>query len=240
MEKAIFVNNKKAYIGIKHGEKVSLSKSDVKQLMKIISQHGAYYEGNGGDIFSINEISKSDYRGSWDDLFAKQVKGYPPEFLYTIFTNTKENNQKKYLVSQDKAIFEMILKAQDKIGFFKDKKFTFDTLIKFLQGISEQNTDFLEMAQKNATHENVKKFLSAGEELMWPDKNWKDYPNNAGKMAKKANLQRLMFVANQDSGVYVMGSDHIEEIQKIKSGKKIAVSSKRQMNRSMMSDVLLK
>jgi hypothetical protein len=239
MDKAIFVNNKKAYVGIEHGESVSLSRSDAKRLMQIVSQHGAYYEGNGGDISAIKEIPKSAYRGSWDDLFAKKVKGYPPEFLYTIFTNTEENNQKKYLVSQDKTIFEMILKAQDKIGFFKDKKFTSDTLSKFLQDISESDKYFLPMSREKATQANVEEFLSAGEELMWPDDDWEDYPNKAGKMAKKANSQRQMFVANQDSGVYVMGSDHIEEIQKIKPGKKIAASNKKQMGRSMMSDVSL-
>jgi len=239
MDKAIFVNSKKAYVGVEHGENVSLSRSDAKRLMEIASQHGAYYEGNGGDISAIKEIPKSAYRGSWDDLFAKQIKGYPPEFLYTIFTNTEENNQKKYLVSQDKTIFEMILKAQDKIGFFKDKKFTSDTLSKFLQDISESDKYFLPMSREKATQANVEEFLSAGEELMWPDDDGEDYPNKAGKMAKKANAQRQMFVANQDSGVYVMGSDHIEEIQKIKPGKKIAVGSKKQMSRSMMSDVSL-
>jgi hypothetical protein len=239
MDKAIFVNSKKAYVGVEHGESVSLSRSDAKRLMEIVSQHGAYYEGNGGDISAIKEIPKSAYRGSWDDSFAKQVKGYPPEFLYTIFTNTEENNQKKYLVSPDKTIFEMILKAQDKIGFFKDKKFTSDILSKFLQDISESDKYFLPMSREKATQANVEAFLSAGEELMWPDDDWEDYPNKAGKMARKANSQRQMFVANQDSGVYVMGGDHIEEIQKIKPGKKIAVSSKKQMGRSMMSDVSL-
>lgn len=239
MNKAIFVNSKKAYVGVEHGESVSLSRSDAKRLMEIASQHGAYYEGNGGDISAIKEIPKSAYRGSWDDLFAKQVKGYPPEFLYTIFTNTEENNQKTHLVSPSKTIIQMALKAQDKIGFFKNKRFTSDTLVKFLRGISESDTDFVEMAQGKATQANVEKFLSAGEELMWPDDDWEDYPNKAGKMAKKANSQRQMFVANQDSGVYVMGSDHIEEIQKIKPGKKIVISSKKQMGRSMMSDVSL-
>jgi hypothetical protein len=239
MDKVIFVNSKKAYVGVEHGESVSLSRSDAKRLMQIVGQHGAYYEGNGGDISAIKEISKSHYRGSWDDSFAKQVKGYPPEFLYTIFTNTEENNQKKYLVSQDKTIFEMILKAQDKIGFFKDKKFTSDILSKFLQDISESDKYFLPMSREKATQANVEEFLSAGEELMWPDDDWEDYPNKAGKMAKKANSQRQMFVANQDSGVYVMGSDNIEGVQKIKPGKKVVVSNKKQMGRSMMSDVSL-
>jgi hypothetical protein len=108
-----------------------------------------------------------------------------------------------------------------------------------LRRISESDADFVEMAKEKATQANVEKFLSAGEELMWPDEDWEDYPNKAGKMAKKANSQRQMFVANQDSGVYVMGSDHIEEIQKIKPGKKIVISSKKQMGRSMMSDVSL-
>jgi hypothetical protein len=239
MHKTIFVNSKKAYVGVEHGKSVSLSQSDAKQLMKIVNQYGAYYEGNGGDISAIKEIPKSAYRGSWDDLFAKQVKGYPFEFLYTIFTNTEENNQKKHLVSQDKTILEMILKAQNKIGFFKDKKFTSDTLNKFLQGINESGVDFVEMAQEKATKANVEKFLSAGEELMWPNEDWEDYPNKAGKMAKKANSQRYMFVANQDSGVYVMGSDNIKEIQRIKPGKKIFISSKKQISRSMISNVSL-
>jgi hypothetical protein len=92
------------------------------------------------------------------------------------------------------------------------------------------------MAQENATKENVKDFLMAGEDLMWPD-NWDQYPNNAGKLAKKVSDQRQEFLLKQPSGVFFVGSDHIKDLKK--KSKNLTITNKRQLNRSMMSDVSL-
>ena len=133
-------------------------------------------------------------------------------------------------------ILEAINKAQDKVGYFKDRKFTAQTIQKFLVAASEDDADLLDMAQEKATKENVKDFLMAGEDLMWPN-NWDEYPNKAGKLAKKVNDQRQEFLVKQSSGVFFVGSDHIKDLKKKLS--KRTVVSKKQVDRPLMVSVSL-
>ena len=231
----LFSGNKKAYVGIEHGKKLSIPSKDAEKVKSIAREHGAWVEGSGGDS-EVAGIDRKDINGSWDDEFQKTIKGYPPEFLYTVFTNTEVNKQENNLTKPGMTILEAINKAQDKVGYFKDRKFTAQTIQKFLVAASEDDTDLLDMAQENATKENVKDFLMAGEDLMWPD-NWDQYPNNAGKLAKKVNDQRQDFLVKQSSGVFFVGSDHIKDLKK--KSKNSTITNKRQLNRSMMSDVSL-
>ena len=231
----LFSGNKKAYVGIEHGKKLSIPSKDAEKVKSIAREHGAWVEGSGGDS-EVAGIDRKDINGSWDDEFQKTIKGYPPEFLYTVFTNTEVNKQENNLTKPGMTILEAINKAQDKVGYFKDRKFTAQTIQKFLVAASEDDTDLLDMAQEKATKENVKDFLMAGEDLMWPD-NWDQYPNNAGKLAKKVNDQRQDFLVKQSSGVFFVGSDHIKDLKK--KSKNSTITNKRQLNRSMMSDVSL-
>ena len=231
----LFSGNKKAYVGVEHGKKLSIPSKDAEKVKAIAREHGAWVEGSGGDS-EVAGIDRKDINGSWDDEFQKTIKGYPPEFLYTVFTNTEVNKQENNLTKPGMTILEAINKAQDKVGYFKDRKFTAQTIQKFLEAASENDTDLLDMAQENATKENVKDFLMAGEDLMWPD-NWDQYPNNAGKLAKKVNDQRQEFLVKQSSGVFFVGSDHIKDLKK--KSKNLTITNKRQLNRSMMSDVSL-
>ena len=231
----LFSGNKKAYVGVEHGKKLSIPSKDAEKVKAIAREHGAWVEGSGGDS-EVAGIDRKDINGSWDDEFQKTIKGYPPEFLYTVFTNTEVNKQENNLTKPGMTILEAINKAQDKVGYFKDRKFTAQTIQKFLVAASEDDTDLLDMAQENATKENVKDFLMAGEDLMWPD-NWDQYPNNAGKLAKKVNDQRQDFLVKQSSGVFFVGSDHIKDLKK--KSKNSTITNKRQLNRSMMSDVSL-
>jgi hypothetical protein len=64
------------------------------------------------------------------------------------------------------------------------------------------------MSQAPATEQNVRKFFTQGERLMWPD-NWAEYPNRAGRVAKAVNDLRDKFLATRKKGVYVAGSDHL-------------------------------
>ena len=220
----LFSGNKKAYVGVEHGKKLSIPSKDAEKV-----------EGSGGDS-EVAGIDRKDINGSWDDEFQKTIKGYPPEFLYTVFTNTEVNKQENNLTKPGMTILEAINKAQDKVGYFKDRKFTAQTIQKFLEAASENDTDLLDMAQENATKENVKDFLMAGEDLMRPDK-WDKYPNNSGKLAKKVSDQRQEFLLKQPSGVFFVGSDHIKDLKK--KSKNLTITNKRQLNRSMMSDVSL-
>ena len=231
----LFSGNKKAYVGVEHGKKLSIPSKDAEKVKAIAREHGAWVEGSGGDS-EVAGIDRKDINGSWDDKFQKTIKGYPPEFLYTVFTNTEVNKQENNLTKPGITILEAINKAQDKVGYFKDRKFTAQTIQKFLEAASENDTDLLDMAQENATKENVKDFLMAGEDLMWPN-NWDQYPNNAGKLAKKVNDQRQEFLVKQSSGVFFVGSDHIKDLKKKLS--RSTVVSKKQVDRPLMASVSL-
>ena len=173
--------------------------------MKVIgNKYGYWYEGSGGDANTNSKTfgPKSSYRGSWDnDGFNKEVKGFPYEFIYTLFANTEVNGQKKSITDPTLTIFDSILINQKKFSYFKDRKFTAEDLTKFMSSASEKNVDFIELSKQKATKENVNSFIDKGEELSWP-KNWEEYPNNAGKLAYKANRARDEYLAKQESGVY--------------------------------------
>lgn len=231
----LFSGNKKAYVGVEHGKKLSIPSKDAEKVKAIAREHGAWVEGSGGDS-EVAGIDRKDINGSWDDEFQKTIKGYPPEFLYTVFTNTEVNKQENNLTKPGMTILEAINKAQDKVGYFKDRKFTAQTIQKFLVAASEDDADLLDMAQEKATKENVKNFLMAGEDLMWPD-NWDEYPNKAGKLAKKVNDQRQEFLVKQSSGVFFVGSDHIKDLKK--KLPRSTVVSKKQVDRPLMVSVSL-
>ncbi len=207
----LFDGDNKAYIGVEHGKQPSISAQDMTRIQLIAKRHGAWFEGSGGDAKAI-KLGANEFKGSWDDKLQQRVAGYPPEYLYTIFTNTKANKQAETLTKPGATIFDSIVKAQDKVSYLKGRRFTSETLGSFLRMASEDDVDLLKMSKKEATSENVKQFLKAGEDLMWPD-NWEKYPNKAGRLAKKVNDKRQEFLADQPTGVYVVGSDHLQELK---------------------------
>lgn len=217
----IFKNNTIAYVGRNHGKPLVLSTSLIKKIKEIGNKYGYWYEGNGGDVESTSNFhNKKIYEGSWDHEFSKTLKSYPPEFLYTIFTNTNVNKQKEKIPNKQKTIFDSIMSLQSEISYLKHKSFDEKTLRKFLMMCSEDNVDFVKMSQLPATSENVNDFLDKGESLMWP-KNWKDYPNKAGKVAKKVDDMRNIFLLSRESGVYFAGAGHLIELQKLDKSLKI-------------------
>ena len=92
------------------------------------------------------------------------------------------------------------------------------------------------MSQQEPSAEAVNKFLAAGERLMWPD-NWDKYPNAAGQLAKKVNDQRQQFLVDQQAGVFVVGSDHLKEIEKQIKAKRLDGMTPRQTKRPLMAGV---
>jgi hypothetical protein len=218
----IYESPDKIYLGVEHGVEPKLSAAIVQRLKKVAAKHGAWYEGVGGDIGQMKKIlgTQKSYKGSWDDEFAKSVKDYPSEYLYTLFTNVKENNQGSHLVNPRSSIFDSILGAQKNVGFFKDRNFDAETLRQFLEQASDSSTPLSRWSQQPANHANVEKFLKAGEEKMWPN-NWQEYPYNAGKLAKKAEEARNKYLLNSGPGVYVTGSDHLKELQALSNKLKI-------------------
>ena len=190
------------FVGQEHGKNVKLP-SEIKNMA---SQFGAFYEGSGGD-----KLSDIKYKGSWDDLAAKSVKGYPPEYLYTIFTNIDVNKQKDVLVSND-TIFDSLLKNQQQIGYFKDRRYSPKELNSFLGAMGQP---FLNDSKKIATESNVESFLKRGEKLMWESGN-----NKAREMADKANESRQRWLLNQPKGVFFVGSDHLQKLKELNNSNK--------------------
>ena len=193
------------FVGQVHGKQAALP----PQVKSAIAQYGAWYEGDGGD-----KLPGVSYKGSWDNAAAKDVKGYPKHFLFVVFTNTAVNKQKEILVG-DGTIFDRILKTQNKIGYFKNKRFDADTLESFLE---EMGDEYLQLSRAPATKENVAKFVGKGEQAMWESGS-----TPAKRMADKANAYRDMWLASQPKGVYFVGSDHIDALKKLSAGKSSAV-----------------
>jgi hypothetical protein len=193
------------FVGQAHSKQVALP----PQVKSAIDQYGAWYEGDGGD-----KIQGVSYKGSWDDAAAKDVKGYPKHFLFVVFTNTAVNKQKEILVGNG-TIFDRILKTQDKLGYFKNKRFDAATLESFLE---EMGDEYLQLSRAPATKENVVKFISKGERAMWESGN-----TPAKRMADKANNYRDMWLLSQPKGVYFVGSDHIDALKKLSTSKNSTV-----------------
>lgn len=209
----IFDGTKKAYVGSHHGKAISLTPETKEQVRELADTYGVWYEGDGGDVAVNTSLfgPRSKYQGSWDDAFTKTIKGYPAEYLSPMFSNVAANEMKADTLAPATTIFESILKNQEGNRYFKDRKFDASTLTKFLQKVSDNKYDFVAMAKKRATKENVSQFFDAGEERMFPP-NWDKYPYPAGKMMKKVEDARNQFLLDQKSGVYVVGAGHLIEL----------------------------
>jgi hypothetical protein len=189
------------FVGQIHGKDVSIP----QQVKLAISRYGAWYEGNGGD-----KIKGISYKGSWDDALAKDVKNYPKEFLFVIFTNSEINKQKEILIGEG-TIFNRILNTQSKLGYFKNKRFDASILESFLK---EMGVDYLKLSRAQATKENVAEFINKGERAMWESAN-----TSAKRIAEKANNYRDMWLLSQPKGVYFVGSDHLKNLKLLSTKK---------------------
>lgn len=216
----IFCSDKKAFVGISHGVTPTLS-SDLVARLQSMTKYGLWYEGDGGDIRHTEKIfgPKSKYTGGFDDYLTRSISGHPPEFLYGLFSNNPPDKIASYITGPGTILDRMIAMGQ-KISVLKSStRPSSATVVSFLRSISNpaHKLDFYEMARTTpATLENAKNFINIGADEMWPD-NWINYPNPAGKVAKKANDHRDIWLASKRSpdGVYVIGSGHLLTIKKL-------------------------
>ena len=199
-------NEKLMFVGQVHGKKIVIN----DEIKKAVNKYGAWYEGSGDD-----RVEGIKYEGSWDDKLAKEVRGYPKEFLFVIFTNTAVNKQKEILKGTG-SIFQRILRNQKEIGYFKNKRFDADVLISFLK---QMGSNVLQKSQKDATKENVALFIDEGEKLMWESGN-----TAAKQMADKANEYRDKWLLKQPEGVYFVGSDHLKMLKTLATKQREKVS----------------
>lgn len=190
----IFQNPNKVFVGMPHGRKPPLSKDLIDKINLIARADGAWYEGDGAD----KEFFDVPYKGSWDDKFAKSVKGYPVEFLFVLFSNVKENHTAARITDGSRTIFQSILNSD--VNYFKDRDVDDETLTEFLSEMG-----MLEEAKKPATERNVTAFLAKGEDKMWGGK-------EPHKFARSAERWRNKFLLAQPDGAYFMGAGHLPEI----------------------------
>jgi hypothetical protein len=218
----IICSDKKAFLGMTHGQTPELS-DDLITRLKDISKHGLWYEGDGGDIPHTEHLfgPKSNYSGGFDDLIIKSIIGHPPEYLYALFSNEPPESIASYIEGNG-TILEAMYAAGDKISYLKGRRPTKQIIKHFLKNISNpsKKIDFLKMANEKATMENAIRFIKIGAKEMWPDDpagKWKSYPNPAGKVAKKAtvdNGDKWRASSKSPNGVYVIGKDHLIAIAK--------------------------
>lgn len=212
----VIFDDNKAYVGSGHGNPIQLSEKIKKKVLALANDYGIWYEGNGGDVEPNVKLfgDKKEYEGSWDVEFSKTVKGYPIHFIGGIFANVKANNMVDKFVSPKLSIFDSLIKNQKGNKYFEDRNYDKNDLTNFLIAGSEDDVNLLKLSKLPATKENVHKFLTTGEKLAWP-KNWMEYPNKLGKLAKKAEDQRNSYLLNCKSGVYIAGAGHLLEIKKM-------------------------
>jgi hypothetical protein len=206
------IDGDRIIIGSSHGGPIDLPDDVRRKVQDVAKRYGAYYEGDGKDVkATAGLLGSGDYRGSWDDQVAQSVKGYPEEFLSGLFSNVEANGYPKLFADPESSIFDSIIKNQAKAKYFKDRNFDADTLQKFLGGGSQGDVNFLELAKQPATPENLHKFFTTGESLMWPD-NWQEYPNKLGQYAKRFEDTRNQTLLNAKPGVYFAGAGHLPEL----------------------------
>jgi hypothetical protein len=212
---AAFIGDDKVILGAPHGDTINLSDDLKSRVQEIAKKHGAYYEGNAGDV-EANKGIISEYKGSWDTAHGSSVKGYPIEYLAPMFSNVEVNKPHETYLSPNQTIIQSLLANQAKAKYFQDRKYDEKSLRDFLKAGSEKDTDLIKMGQLPATKENLQKFFTTGESLMWPE-NWQEYPHNLGKLAKKFEDRRNQYLLDAPPGVYVAGAGHIPELKRIKN-----------------------
>lgn len=210
----IFDGPEKVYVGVNHLVPLDFSEEMLTRLKQIGDEHGYWYEGAGGDVEPNAEMfgDESAYEGSWDDAYVESIEDTPSEF-FLLFVNVEVNKIVEKIVFPDTTIFESILDGYEEDG---EQKYLYylpdvvpdeDLLTEYLESISDDGNDFLEMSKVEATEENVQEFCDKGEEACWED--WEDPHTPAALVTKSANDRRDKFLLDAGSGVYFTGSGHL-------------------------------
>lgn len=215
--RGVIFNNNSVYVGKSHKNPLILSNDLTKKIIEIGNKYGYWYEGRGADVPTSSPLPTNikKYKGSFDEDFENSIKGTPPEFYFVMFSNVDVNNAVNRLTNSKLSIFDSIINGYTEdnqrryLYYMTQRSPNSNTLTKFLKMISDDNYDFLEMSKMKATKENSKKFLKTGEKIMWPAKNWQEYPYKAGKIAQIANDRRDQYLIDRKQGVYVVGSGHL-------------------------------
>jgi hypothetical protein len=226
----IFLSTDKVLVGDNHHDRVELSEDLLTKVFNIGKEYGYFGEGSGiqdnkgvisSEIYDKLVSSGATYKNSWDSN-VKIPNDEKYVYIATVFSNTKENERVPKLLSKakkDETIFSLLSREVNNhtesglnLGANEVKR--------FLGEMSENGIDFIKLSGKPATEENLTDFIGKGEELMWPS-NWEDYPNKAGKLARRETMIRDNWIINEaPPGLYFIGSGHLKDIAKM-TGKSI-------------------
>lgn len=216
-EKYIIENDKRAFVGVDHGITPSLPNDVVKKIKTIGDKYGYWYEGGGGDKEVVKLLfGNVEYKGSWDAKISDLKPQNPSVYVYTLFSNIKENDTiEKVMKGKGDTVFQKALSsyktwAHDMIVNKSEKEFK-TLLTKFIKHLGE---NYYEDSQMKGTLENVRSFLSSVEDDMWD--NWPEGNGPAFEMAYAANIERDANLVNSiREGVFFTGMGHIVLLKKL-------------------------
>lgn len=221
----LFLNSNKILVGDNHMDPILLSKDLQDTILKVAIKYGYYGEGSGieynkavirSEIYNTLKNSEANYLGSWDDkIEIPNSEKY--SYVAVLFSNPYENDTVEKIMNEvdgGETIFDTLVKTFDLWGQ-PGLGLTAADLKRFLQEMSEKGIDFYDWSQKIISHAELQSFIDAGEDLMWPD-NWQEYPNKAGKLARRETLIRdNWLIQKAPNGVYFIGAGHLLDISKM-------------------------
>jgi hypothetical protein len=219
-DNTVLFHDNKIIVGVGHGSPFT---SDDTELVDKIKQHGQkhgfYYEGKPGSDISQPQLglqSVKDYAGGFDEMRDQTIQtpqDLKPHHLSILFGNV-DTNWKQGVGShfQSGTVFDGIHSwARSHWGDLV----TPDHVSRMLTAASKNTgKNFLELAKTTPATQG-KRFLSRLETIAWPD-NWATKKRTTGpeQLVDQETASRDSHLLGMGPGVYVIGSGHLDSIQK--------------------------
>jgi len=208
----------KVIVGDNHRDPIPMDPRIKAEVEKVGDEHGYWGEGTAGaDFVAYSPFRASmqrgkGYNGSWDRGYKVNANDW--NFLFTVFANVDqgENQQSRAAGANPKdTIFNNLIK--NPTWQYPGVAVNAQSMEKFLKAGSTPQTDFLALAQQEATPENVKTFLDTGEREMFA--NYEANNSPMARIAKNANGKRDDYlIARREPGVYFAGAGHLLSLSK--------------------------
>lgn len=211
------IDGDRAFVGVEHGVGIQVPDEAVQKIKALGDQYGYWYEGGGGDRDVVKkQFGPIEYEGSWDDAISSEKAKNEYVYVFTLFSNTAENNTVDKVISAEgdtvfeKAFNSRKLWAHEAIRDKSAAEFA-DLMDQFF---SKLGKDYYQDSQGDATDENVASFIESVEADMWD--NWPDGNGPAFEMAFEANSDRdNKLLKKFKKGVFFIGMGHIELITRL-------------------------
>ena len=208
------IDGDRAFVGVEHGSGIQVPEGAIQKIKAIGDRYGYWYEGGGGDRNVVKrEFGPIEYEGSWDEAISAEKIRNEYVYVFTLFSNTAENNTVAKVISADgETVFEKAFNsrkqwAHEAIRNKSPQEFA-DLMNEFFTKLGR---DYYNDSQGEATDENVSAFIESVESDMWD--NWPNGSGPAFDMAFEANTDRdSKLLKNFKKGVFFIGMGHIELI----------------------------